>query len=280
MDKVNQNYKKILKNTFNIGVYFFALVGFLLTAGYFGVKFGLTNTRGIIDEQRKGFFEVENQATPINIVWNKSEEWATLREALKKDSSVINQVSGETGVPARQIVAVIVVEQLRLFHSDRELFKKVFAPLKILGTQSQFSWGVSGIKPDTAKTIEVNLKNEDSPYYLGKSFENRLNFKTENIDEERFARMTDYKDRYFSYLYTALLMKQVETQWQKAGFPIEKNVGVIATLFNIGFERSVPKPDPKVGGAEIKINGKSYSFGGLAEEFYYSDELTDIFPKK
>ena len=280
MDKVNKNYKKILKNTFNAGVYFFALVGFLLTAGYFGVKLGLTNTRGIIDEQRKGFFEVENPATPLNIEWNKSEEWVTLREALIKDSAVINQVSLETGVEARLIASVIVVEQLRLFHSDRELFKKVFAPLKILGTQSQFSWGVSGIKPDTAKTIENNLKDNSSPYYLGKSFEEKLNFKTENIDEERFARMTDYKERYFSYLYTALLMKQVQTQWARAGFPIEKNIGVVTTLFNIGFERSNPKPNPNIGGAEIKIEGKNYSFGGLAEEFYYSNELLDVFPKR
>lgn len=267
------------KKTFQIIVYVFAVVGFVLTAGYFAVKFGFTDTRGIIDEQRKGFFEVENQALPLNITWNKSAEWEILKEALRKDSSVVNQVSGETGVPARQIIAVIVVEQLRLFHSDRELFKKVFAPLKILGTQSQFSWGVSGIKPDTAKTIELNLKNSASPYFLGKSFEKKLDFQTENTEEERFARMTDYKNRYFSYLYTALLMKQIETQWQKAGFSIENNIGVIATLFNIGFERSTPKPDPKVGGAEIKINNKIFSFGGLAHSFYYSNELINEFPR-
>jgi hypothetical protein len=34
-----------------------------------------------------------------------------------------------------------------------------------------------------------------------------------------------------------------------------------------------------MGGAEITIGTQNYSFGGLAGEFYYSDLLTDIFPR-
>jgi hypothetical protein len=136
-----------------------------------------------------------------------------------------------------------------------------------------------GIKQDTAKEIESNLKNTSSPFYLATNFENILDFTTTNPDEERFARLTDEDDRYYSYLYSAILIKQLEQQWQKAGFPINNQVGVIATLYNIGFKNSIPKENPQIGGAEIKIGDKTYSFGGLAESFYYSDELLAEFPR-
>ena len=38
-------------------VYVFAVVGFVLVAGYFAIKFGWTNTSGIIDTQRESFLE-------------------------------------------------------------------------------------------------------------------------------------------------------------------------------------------------------------------------------
>jgi hypothetical protein len=269
--------KKILKIT----VYVFATIGFILTGGFFAVKFGITDTTGIIDNQREGFYETkDNDEKDKNLVWNQSEGWQVFKEAIIKDLAVLKRVEGETGVNARTILSVLAVEQLRLFNSERETFKTLFAPLKILGTQSQFSWGVTGIKPETAKQIEKNLKDTSSPYYLGKEFENYLNFKTRDPDNERFTRMTDYKDRYFSYLYSALYIKEVTSAWKKSGFSIDQNIGVIATLFNIGFENSKPNPDPKIGGAEIEIDGKIYSFGGLAKEFYESEELIEYFPRE
>jgi hypothetical protein len=41
----------------------------------------------------------------------------------------------------------------------------------------------------------------------------------------------------------------------------------------------VPKADPQIGGAAITVGGKTYSFGGLAAEFYASDLLLDVFPR-
>jgi hypothetical protein len=94
-----------------------------------------------------------------------------------------------------------------------------------------------------------------------------------------FTRLTDQHNHYYNYLYAGLMMKEIETQWQNAGFPIANNVGVVATLYNIGFENSVPKADPNVGGAAIVINGVTYSFGGLAQQFYSSNLLTSLFPQ-
>jgi hypothetical protein len=268
-----------MKLVFKIIIYFFAIIGFLLVAVYGAIELGITNEKGIIDNQRNYFKEQTNSTTKKFESISNSEEWNILENALLKDESIIKKAGEATKISPRIIVSILIVEQLRLFHSEREIFKQVFAPLKILGNQSQFSWGVMGIKQDTAKEIESNLKNTNSPFYLGANFENILDFTTTNPDEERFARLTDEDDRYYSYLYSAILIKQLEQQWQKAGFPINNQVGVIATLYNIGFKNSIPKENPQIGGAEIKIGDKTYSFGGLAESFYYSDELLAEFPR-
>lgn len=210
--------------------------------------------------------------------WINTPEWQALKEALAKDKIVIASVSKQTGVPARLIASQIVGEQMRLFHSEREVFKQVFQPLKILGNEVKFSLGVAGIKEETAKQIEVNLKNSSSPFYLGQKYEHLLDFRTDELDRERFERLINDKDHTYSYLYTALFLKQIETEWQKAGFPISDRPEILATMFNIGFDKSEPKADPQVGGSEIEINGHTYTFGMLAYEFFYSGELLDEFP--
>jgi hypothetical protein len=91
--------------------------------------------------------------------------------------------------------------------------------------------------------------------------------------------MTDQHNHYYNYLYAGLAMKEIETQWQKAGFPIANNPAVVSTLYNIGFQYSIPKANPQVGGAAIVINGVTYSFGGLAQQFYSSNLLTNLFPQ-
>jgi len=75
-------------------------------------------------------------------------------------------------------------------------------------------------------------------------------------------------------------MKQMKVQWEKAGFPIDERPEILATLFNVGYEQSQPKSNPRVGGSSITINEKIYSFGSIAYEFYYSGELFDLFPFK
>lgn len=265
----------------------FAVIGFVLVGVYIAVQLGWTKTAGIIDTQHDYFKNQSSStgattgSTSVDMNWAQGEEWQTLRAAITKDVAPLNKVAAETGVPARVIVATLVVEQLRLFYSNREIFKKIFSPLKILGVQSQFSWGVMGIKQDTARQIENNLRDPLSPWYLGTKYEHTLDFpaSTTDSDTERFNRLTDEHNRYYSYLYGALMIKELETQWEKAGFPIADKPDIIATLFNIGFQKSKPHAGAQVGGAEIDIGSSTYSFGGLAGSFYVSDELVDIFQK-
>ena len=256
-------------------IYAFAVIGFVMVAGYFAIRFGWTNTPGIIDSQRESFL---NGATTTPS-WTQSDEWQTFKIAVVKDKADIGRAAVLSGVPSRLIVANLAVEQLRLFYTDREIFEKVFAPLKILGDQSQFSWGVMGIKQDTAVAIESHLKDASSPFYLGATNEHLLDFKTSDPDSERFARLTDDKSRFYSYLYGGLCLKQVITQWKNAGYDISARPDVVSTLFNIGFDHSLPKANPQVGGAEIDIAGETHSFGELAGEFYASNELVDQFPR-
>src|SRR5581483_361988 len=133
--------KRFCKIAFNVIVYIFAAIGFFLVAGYFAVRFGLTNEKGIIDLQREAFLGSQ-AATPqlsvdSNLPWPQTEEWNVLAAALTKDQAAVNKAAMDSGVPARLIAANLVAEQLRLFFTERELYKQFFYPLKILGSQTQ-----------------------------------------------------------------------------------------------------------------------------------------------
>ena len=271
-----------LKTIVHILIYIFAFIGLFLTAGYVAVRLKLTDTYGIvIDEQDKSFIKHEKNAAPYQkFPLAHRPEWIAFKIAVTKDKELIKAISKETGVPERVLISLLVPEQMRLFNSNRELFKQVFDPLKILGSQSQFSWGIFGIKDETARMVENHLKNTKSPFYLGPSFEKILDFKTDNPDEERFSRIIDEHNHRYAYLYTALYIAQIEAQWKKAGFPISDKPDILATLFNLGFAKSVPKANPKADGSAMEIDGKLWSFGDLAGVFYYSDELIEIFPVK
>ena len=160
-----------------------------------------------------------------------------------------------------------------------ESFKSYFEPLKILASLSKVSYGIAGLKPKTVGIIEDNLKNQYSPFYLGLDMENVADYLPgDDIEKERMNRITDTSNPYYSYLYVGLYMREIIAQWQRSGFDISNRPEIVATLYNLGFNYSLPKENPIVGGAEIIVNGADYTFGDIACEFYYSDELSDIYP--
>lgn len=213
--------------------------------------------------------------------WMNISEWQDFKMAVAKDKKLIDSAANQTGVEARLIVACLVGEQIRLFNSNREIYKTYIGPLKVLSVESHFSFGVTGIKELTAMNIEKYLKDPSCEFYLGKQYEKLLDFKatdTASIRTERINRLVDYRNHYYSYIYAAVFLKQVKTQWEKAGFPIDKRPEILTTLFNVGFPQSKPKAKPRVGGSTIFIHEKPYSFGAIGYQFYYSGELYDLFP--
>lgn len=319
--------KEVVRKIFKIIIYLFALWGLLLTIVFFAMKIGLTKSSSLVDSQSGYFKELANLAErgssddrsiTAKRGWEyigNLPEWKVVKEGILKDREIISRVSVETGVDERLIITPLVAEQLRLMTSEREIFKKYFQPLSVLGSQTQFSLGIYGIKERTAREIEVNLKNKDSEYYLGSQYEHLLDYQgssstilvyvdtlepvknnstTSTVqvasstratillngsDADRIKRLVDSKDHYYSYLYAALYMKQIMNSWQKAGYDISDRPEIVSTIYNIGFINSHPNPNPQVGGAEINLNGQKYSFGSIAFYFYFSDELKDVFSR-
>ena len=210
--------------------------------------------------------------------WMNDEQWSVIRDAITKDKDEIDKAAGIAGIEPRLIVSSAIVEQVRLFHTERGLFKEFFEPLKILGNSNKISLGIMGVKEATAIQTENNLKDPTSPYYLGPSMEHALDFATSDPASERYQRLTDENNHYYSYLYGGIYMREMMEQWKNAGFDIEYRPEIVGTLFNVGFPQSHPNADPKVGGSEIDVGDAKYSFGSLAYEFYYSGELLDEFP--
>lgn len=297
--------KRFLKITFISIILIFSLIGMAFTGVFFAMKFGLTNVKGSIEERDSFFgkvpsisFNQNGSSTQANnepvgngckegldqvkpCEWNETVQWEVVKGGLQKDADVIRRVSSETGVPARMIAASVVPEQVRFFTDNREVFKRYFEPLKILASLSQFSLGVSGIKQKTAEDIERYANDPTSPFYPGPEMAALIAYSTSTTDkdQELFNRLSDEKNHYYSYLYTALYLKEITSQWQHAGYDVSNRPDVLVTLFNLGFNASQPKADPKAAGANITIGGEKYTFGTLGALFYHSDELTTEFPQ-
>jgi len=233
--------------------------------------------------------KLDAKASGLNAFdWMNIMEWKYFKEAVAKDKRYIDSAARAAGVESRMIVACLVGEQVRLFNSRRERFKTFVAPLKTLALETNLSYGVTGIKENTAQRIERYLKDSTSVYYLGDNYAHILDYdSTRNYNNQhndtlslRVKRLVQYKDHYYSYLYAAIYIKQIKTQWEKAGFPIDNRPEILASLFNLGYQKSVPKKNPSVGGSNFKIREQEYTFGSVAYEFYYSGEMSDIFPYK
>lgn len=212
--------------------------------------------------------------------WIHSEEWQVLRTALVRDREAIMQAAQTLHISPRILVGPIIGEQLRFYTSARSTFKQYLQPAQSFIYMSKFSYGIAGMKPTTAERIELALTNPTSPFYLGPEYEKILEYPEDVLDTnaERMRRIDNKEDHSWIYLYVGLYLKQFQAQWKKAGYPIDDRPDVLATLYNLGPNKSNPKEYPEAGGAPIVIDGVSYTFGGLAYDFYWSGELLDVFP--
>ncbi len=222
--------------------------------------------------------DIDTLCTVNVIPWMTGPEWPALKDAILRDSALIHEAGRLTGVEPRLIVGCLIGEQIRLFNSKREMFKKYLGPVKVLSVQSQFSYGVNGIKDFTAEAVEQHLQDPTSEYYMGPAYEHLLDFTTDDHETERYNRLVDYRNHLYSYIYTGCILHQTMLQWRRAGYDISERPDILFTLFNVGFSQSVPKPDPMPGGSHISVGDREYTFGAIGFDFYYSGELAEAFP--
>lgn len=275
-----------LSKIFKIIVYIFAFVGFVFTCVFIGMYFGLFNVPGsnAVRNISLGIpvapvVQDCTDTTEKTCDWNKTVEWSVLTAAFTKDVPVINKVAQQVGISSSMLVATVAPEQIRFFTSNRESFKKYFEPLKILVSLSKFSLGVAGIKQDTANQIEAYTLDQTSPFYPGPDATALISYPVgADHDTTLFNRLTDTHDHYYSYLYAALFIKEIENQWASAGFDISQNPEVVTTLFNVGFVNSTPNQNPVVGGSSITLGGQTYVYGQLGALVYNSSDIARIFP--
>ena len=211
--------------------------------------------------------------------WADTDQWNLMKEVFTRDQEVIKKAAKDAGISPRLILSGVIGEQFRFFNNRRESFKSYFEPLKILASLTNTSFGIAGLKPKTVGIIEDNLKNKNSPFYLTPDMEHIVDYNNViDIESERMARITNAKDPYYSYLYVGLYMREIIAQWQKKGFDISNRPEILSTLYNLGFYYSIPKDNPVTGGTMININNTDYTFGDIGYEFYYSGELSSIYP--
>jgi hypothetical protein len=220
--------------------------------------------------------------------WSNYQVWKDFCKVVKKDKHAIDSVSRLTGVESRLIVMCLVGEQVRMFNSGREKFKKYVLPFNRILLPTNRGYGVTGILEHTALRIENTVFNTKSEFYAGDYFQNCINVRDsfpELINDtikahklKTIQRLIKGGDHYYSYLYTAFLLRQYQAHWEKNGFTLENRPEILASLFNLGYQKSKPKKNPEAGGSTFNVGGKDYTFGGLCFEFYYSGELQDIFP--
>ncbi|MBQ9254172.1 MAG: hypothetical protein IJ180_05290 [Bacteroidales bacterium] len=237
------------------------------------------NYKQMMENADKVYGRASVKDNGINAIpWMNTPEWQALKESIVKDSATIMKAAAITGVEPRMIVGCLVGEQIRLFNSKREMFKKYLGPVKVLSVQSQFSFGVNGIKDFTAAQVERNLKDTQSPFYMGKKYENILDYPSGVNDSIRIKRLVNYHDHTYSYIYTGCIIHQTRNQWKKAGYDISNRPDILFTLFNVGFSQSIPKANPECGGSHITVDDHVYTFGAIGFDFYFSGELSDVFP--
>ena len=235
--------------------------------------------RQMLDELNAVLDKYPTARDTANLVpWMNEGAWPSLKAAILKDRAVIEEAARLTGVEPRLIVGCLVGEQIRLFNSKREMYKQYLGPVKVLSVQSQFSFGVNGIKDFTAQQVERNLKDTASIFYMGKAYEHILDFNTADHATERYQRLTNYHNHLYSYIYTGCILRQTMLQWKRSGYDISNRPDILFTLFNLGFGASKPSDNPQCGGSHIVANGRVYTFGRIGNDFYFSGELAKEFP--
>jgi len=198
----------------------------------------------------------------------------TVNEAMEKLSIHINKYSNELGINARTVGGVIYVEMFRSLTTPKGYIEKKMLGYiggRILLSIKNATYGVGQMTSTEMMNCIQNLKDPNSPFYLGEKFSNYLSLDDyekalEHTEEEHYGVIhTEDKNAYIQIKFAAAMIAQFSQQWKNAGFDISKKPEILGTLYNLGFKKSHPHKNPKSGGTMNFIFGKSVNFGGAVK---------------
>ncbi len=172
----------------------------------------------------------------------------------------IDLVANMLNVDKNLLKSAIIWEQVRGFFTYRWVAKKIITDNFGVMRMGQGSYGVGGVKLETAKNILQRAKKHQK-----KTFSKHLN--RNRTDDELKTVLQDREDSFYQILFAWLTLKEIlstrETSWNS----IENQPWILLTLYNIW--NKTPHPNPEIGWATIDINWQQWSFGSLGMLMYY-----------
>jgi len=220
-----------------------------------------------------------------NIIGNVIEDNPIEKEVhavLIRNSEQIKKVGNELNLDPRIIASVIYVEQaqhaMRFTGKLEDFISSVVGGDTLLGLAGA-SIGPYQLKASAVSQADSYLRDPSSEFYLGAQFENYLS----EIPLNRFNSEEILDDEQKAIKAIGVILAQFQKQWKEDsnGIDISNRPDILATLFNIGFKKSIPKKNPQSGGfVYYDISGVEKNFGDRSYDWYFSDKLTSIFPKR
>lgn len=188
-------------------------------------------------------------------------------------ATTIDRLCSEFDVDAATVVAILYTEkvqyELDLFRSGKQELERLVETFPVfmsdLYTWSQLSAGYTHVKEAFARQTWERL--EQIPAYRGRLDE-------AEIDPAHYIRHPEVA---LEISVAGLAMLCREWIEDPRGCDISSSPGILATLYNIGYRNSHPKPDPRIGGSvmPIIVDGVVHTdlcFGARVEMLCYESQ--------
>lgn len=213
----------------------------------------------------------KNQSTTqqLHTRFTRHSNFSYLKEQFIEDKddkfrSHVTKVANIFNLEPELIQAAILGEQIRWFFTYRGVAKQLLKDKLQIMHMGQGSYGIWGIKLDTAIDTEIRVQtNYPEVWRQYFTYPNT----EKDIKQARQARLESSQTHFFQILYVWAILKEILQTREDAGYDISKQPWVILTLYNIGNKK--PHDNPDVGGSLIEIEWQEYSFGALAMLMYY-----------
>lgn len=179
-------------------------------------------------------------------------------EANKEILKTIKTESQKLWIDYKMVLASIMSEQIRIATkwARWDLKDLIVHHTPRFLVSYNVSLGVWWIKVTTARQVVSDAKK----YGYGDIFP--------PYDESGVTAMLTTSD-YRQWVYPTYLVKNIITRWQRAGYDISHDPGVVGTLYNMGNNITrEPHAHPQIGGSVITIWWKDYVYGWLSMAIY------------